>query len=178
MLKDHLETIASRLAAGDTQREIASSLGFSSQAVSMALLAAGLRVDRSQNRLKRQLAERDMRAMRRYGCSWSEYQEIPKSARSAYLDQKRNAQARGIGWEFKISEWWRFWVESGRWHERGKGRSGYVMGRRGDVGPYSQTNVYICSQVQNLKDSYVFKPATARRSTHPIKVCADEAKPV
>ena len=70
-----------------------------------------------------------------------------------YAAQKRRARRRRIEWQFTFRTWWAVWYESGKWSERGP--SGYVMGRRGDTGPYSPSNVYICLSSENVRDSFV-----------------------
>ena len=79
----------------------------------------------------------------------------------AYMYQRRTARTRGIGWEFDFRAWFDFWLESGHWHERGRGK-GYCMARFGDSGPYSKENVYICTVGENFSDSYITKPARSR----------------
>lgn len=71
----------------------------------------------------------------------------------AYAGQKRGARGRGIKWEFTFASWIAVWEESGKFAQRGRGADKYVMARFGDVGPYSPTNVYICTNSQNLIDA-------------------------
>ena len=79
---------------------------------------------------------------------------MSKSRFSKYLGQKHNAKHRGIEWKFKFEDWCRVWDESGKWELRGTGKGKYVMGRFGDVGPYSPDNVEIIPFEQNIKDAY------------------------
>lgn len=68
----------------------------------------------------------------------------------AYAHQRNAAERRrNIEWKLTLPEWWGIWQASGRWAERGVGR-GYMMCRRGDVGPYAVGNVYIGPGVENL----------------------------
>lgn len=86
-----------------------------------------------------------------------------------YIQQRRNALGRGIEWKFTFAEWWRVWQESGKWDERG--RTGYVMARYGDGdAPYSPATVYICTQQQNIKDSFIVYPD--RRAG--VRIASDE----
>lgn len=78
-----------------------------------------------------------------------------------FVEQRRNAKVRDIGWELTFAQWWGIWQESGHWGERGRGQ-GYCMARWADDGPYSVENVYICTIGQNFSDSYITKPASAR----------------
>ena len=92
----------------------------------------------------------DEKCMEIYGCIVWSAMLVPKSARVKYCRQKGGAKARGIPWQFTLVQWWDVWKSSGKWDERGIG--GYVMGRFGDVGPYSASNVYICTHAQNTHD--------------------------
>ena len=67
--------------------------------------------------------------------------------RSAYLDQKNNAESRGIDFLFSLDEWVEWWGDdidrrgvicssTGRKMFRNR----LVMARHGDVGPYSPSN--------------------------------------
>lgn len=67
----------------------------------------------------------------------------------AFNAQKKGAAIRGIGWELTVWEWWTIWLESGRWHARGRG-AGYMMCRKGDLGPYAVGNVFIASGIENV----------------------------
>lgn len=81
----------------------------------------------------------------------------------AYSHQRNAAlKARGIGWELPLMQWWAIWTDSGHWQDRGVGR-GYMMCRKGDVGPYAVGNVYIGPGVENLS-------AAAKKADLPIGV--------
>ena len=71
----------------------------------------------------------------------------------AYRHQMDGAKGRGIPWEFTIETWWAVWEKSGKWEQRGRGMDKFVMGRFGDIGPYSPSNVYICTGLDNRRDS-------------------------
>lgn len=80
-----------------------------------------------------------------------------------YAQHRKNARQRGLGWNFTFAEWWRVWLESGKWGERGRGKQGYVMARWGDGQvPYSVNTVYICTSAQNIKDGYIVSPSAER----------------
>lgn len=80
-----------------------------------------------------------------------------------YKQQRSNAKKRGIAWNFTFPEWWGVWQESGKWDQRALTKDGYVMARWGDGdAPYSVDTVYICTQSQNAKDSYIVIPAAER----------------
>lgn len=82
-----------------------------------------------------------------------------------YIQHRSSAKKRGIGWDFNFAQWWQVWQDSGKWSERGRGPGyhGYVMARFGDADtPYSVDTVYICTQSQNSKDSFIVSPAANR----------------
>ncbi|MDP9651914.1 sigma factor-like helix-turn-helix DNA-binding protein [Paraburkholderia caledonica] len=114
-------------------------------------------------------ANRDERSMRVYGCLYAGLEALlgkgvqPTSnkATKAYVHQKRNSAKRGIKFSLTFPQWWAVWQKSGKWEQRGRGQ-GYVMARTGDVGSYSVGNVYICTQSQNSKDSFIKTPASVR----------------
>lgn len=90
---------------------------------------------------------------------------VPLSPMHKYVQQRSNAKRRGIAWHFTFADWWRVWQQSGKWDQRGRGAGyhGYVMARWGDADtPYSPETVYICTQSQNAKDSYIVIPAAVR----------------
>lgn len=39
-----------------------------------------------------------------------------------------------------------------------RGRKGYVMSRRNDIGPYSTENCFIQTAVENVKEAHINKP--------------------
>lgn len=77
--------------------------------------------------------------------------------------QRQRAKVRGIEWLLTFEEWWAIWQQSGKWPQRGRKGDQYVMARRGDVGPYSTTNVLICLQRQNSRDAHANGRIPARR---------------
>lgn len=132
-----------------------------------------LSVDDIRAKNRRQQAEKDKRCLDRYGCSYEQLRPIKAEQRTAksyetspfgaFRRQRQNARNRGIGWEMTLWQWWSVWQESGLWHQRGPG-SGYCMARYGDSGPYSVENVYITTISQNIRDSFLVKPAALRRA--------------
>jgi hypothetical protein len=89
-------------------------------------------------------------------------------ARDRYNVQKHCAvKRRGIGWEITFEEWYKFWLDSGHWEERGRG--GYVMARYGDKGPYAIGNVEIKHHVENMHDTKGMK-RKPRTEEHMAKI--------
>ena len=108
----------------------------------------------------------DARCLKKHGCTFAQYRGLMLAGRKtsrdrgpvgAFCRQRQNARSRRIGWELKLWDWWMIWQESGKWEQRGRGQ-GYCMARKGDTGPYSKDNVYICTIGQNFSDSYLVKP--------------------
>ncbi len=102
-------------------------------------------------RIERLAAKRDALYLAKKGCTFDQYKSIPRKATHAFSMQQKNAKQREIPWEFTLWQWWTLWQESGRWSQRGRG-SGYVMCRKGDVGPYSVDNVFIATGRENSSD--------------------------
>jgi hypothetical protein len=110
----------------------------------------------------------DKRCASIYGCTYEIASDLndgkkfsqPGGRARFYVEQRRNAIRRGIPWEITFPQWVEVWRESGRWDERG--RSGYVMARVGDSGPYKVGNVEIITQSQNSKDGYLIVTAAER----------------
>jgi hypothetical protein len=72
-----------------------------------------------------------------------------KDAKKKYDVQARQAKHRGVPFLITFEEWCYVWEQSGKWYQRGCGRGKYVMSRRGDLGAYEFTNVYIQSHGDN-----------------------------
>lgn len=117
-------------------------------------------------KIRDELDRRNQACFSKYGCDLEQHKELlamkPRNPIIAFRSQRSNARKRGIKWDFKLWDWWRVWVESGKWNQRGRG-DGYVMARIKDSGPYSRENVYITSASQNIRDGYVFNPVCDRR---------------
>ena len=108
---------------------------------------------RAAERRARKATEKDIKSIRRHGCTWEQYAALRamKIPTRAFAQQRSNAKVRGIGWELSLWEWWLIWQASGHWHERGRGQ-GYVMCRRGDTGPYAVGNVFIAPARHNSSE--------------------------
>ena len=78
---------------------------------------------------------------------------------SRYTDHKNHAARRRIQFLLTFEEWLKLWIDSGRMHERGTHKGGYVMARFGDKGPYAIGNVRIITQVENQAE-YIPTPET------------------
>lgn len=138
---------------GLTIQQIADHFGLSDVAIVFDLRRAGVDT-------------RDVRAWKFYRCSHTDFVKFndgqPAGARGSraflYMKQASNVKFRRIGWHISFPEWVTLWRDSGHFHERGRG-TGYVMARRGDVGPYAIGNVYITHSTDNTRDGHKFRRA-------------------
>lgn len=75
----------------------------------------------------------------------------------AYTQHKSNAKTRGVSFLFTFEQWRDWWIATGKWELRGRGRGKYCMRRHGDVGPYSIDNVFCGLNEENVRDGNVGK---------------------
>jgi hypothetical protein len=90
-----------------------------------------------------------------------------------FEQQRRQAKQRGIEWLLSFDEWFKVWQDSGMWLLRGKRAGQYVMARKGDVGPYSTANVYICLASENHSHAH----ANGRVPIRPRRVVVRRHRP-
>lgn len=109
---------------------------------------------RAKEKIRAARNRQDLRRIRKYGVTVAEYDLIQKHLDSTgasplhrFSKQKLHAKNRGIEWMLNFAEWWSIWSVSGKWAERG--RTGYVMARHGDTGPYAVGNIKIISAKEN-----------------------------
>lgn len=164
------QDIVTRFKSGQTLREISAAIGITYQAVHLRLQRMGIHRQeggislRAAIKSKERITKRDQLALRTFGVSSHEKQELEKKyprCLHKYRQQRNNAIQRGVEWQLNIAEWIKVWEESGHFHERAK--NGYVMARYGDSGPYAAGNVYICTSSQNVKDYYKHSGRPVRR---------------
>lgn len=74
------------------------------------------------------------------------------SARNKYSMQKCSSFKRNIVFKLTFEEWWKIWIVSGHWEERGRGKGKYCMARFNDRGPYAVDNVKIVKHEENNKE--------------------------
>jgi hypothetical protein len=153
-------------ATGVTQAEIGRMYGVTRQAVQQLMKAhCGTTSKDGGPRALSRLAKADKKARieRDRGCTLEQYAELRKFGQEsgvarwktpigAFALQRANARHRGIDWDLKLWDWWVIWRDSGKWNERGRG-NGYVMSRKGDVGPYAIGNVFIQRGGSNTKEA-------------------------
>lgn len=81
-----------------------------------------------------------------------------KDANKKYRGQMSHSKTRNIPFTLTFDEWITIWLDSGHWHERGKGKGTYVMSRRGDKGGYELGNVFIQSNLDNVLQAQKGRP--------------------
>lgn len=154
------EQMAALYRSGLTLKEIGDQYSLTRERVRQLIRAChGLRADNGGARksaLEKKAkfeANRNARSLQKWGCNWDQYVVLRdlRKPTLAYASQRQNAKKRGIGWELNLWQWWSIWQQSGHWHARGRGQ-GYVMCRKGDLGPYSISNVFIALARQNTSD--------------------------
>ena len=79
----------------------------------------------------------------------------------AYTQHKSNAKTRGVDFLFAFEQWRDWWVATGKWEQRGRGRGKYCMRRQGDTGPYSIDNVFCGTNEENVRDGNLGKSVSA-----------------
>jgi hypothetical protein len=67
--------------------------------------------------------------------------------------QRAASKRRGIPFDFSYAEWMRKWRSSGHLRQRGTMSGNYVMGRHGDRGAYTSSNVRIVTVQQNVREA-------------------------
>lgn len=149
--------------SGLTSSEIAPLFGIAARSVSALLRSYGVRRSEGGKEvaaaIKRQraIAAKRLARFEVRGCSPDDFDsdEQFEEARARFKQQKSRAVTRRIGWELTFAEWWSIWRASGKWDVRGRrAADSAVMARRGDVGPYSASNVYITTLANNFVESH------------------------
>lgn len=151
--------------AGATCPEISQLFSLSPQRVQQILSSHGVsRADGGQRRKADDRVERarvatDARYYAKWGHTRDEHRKLLALGRGkgdrgpvrAFAQQRKSAAFRGIAWHLTLAEWWRIWLDSGKWYKRGRGHGAYVMSRRGDAGAYELGNVFI--QLADINNS-------------------------
>ncbi|QHJ76797.1 MAG: hypothetical protein [Bacteriophage sp.] len=138
--------------SGKTLSEVAVIYGVSTERIRQILEMHGLNGKSGgvSKKVEARKIKEEERFMMKHGCTREQfdsikghYTEKTKSPWCAFKSQRRNAISRGVEWKFVFWDWWRVWMESGKWEFRGRGQCCYCMCRIGDSGAYEIGNVYI-----------------------------------
>ena len=76
-----------------------------------------------------------------------------------YSQHKQRAKRKGIPFELTLAEWYKIWIDSGHYHNKGTKRGQYVMSRYGDKGGYTIGNVHIQTVGQNTQEAFTINNA-------------------
>lgn len=87
-----------------------------------------------------------------------------------YRKHKNGANRRGIDFLFTFEEWFKIWMDSGHWHERGRKKGQYVMARFGDKGPYAIGNVKIILHEENASEGTTGRKLSDERLAALVKI--------
>lgn len=152
------EQIIDAFKLGKTLQEIASFNGISRQRIHQIISSSGLR--RCDGGAWLRTTKREARiclADKKYIEKWGisrvqrkEMQSMQNDPFLRFLQQKNNAQTRGISFTLTFTEWWKIWFDSGLWQNRGI--RGYVMARFGDTGSYCVGNVHLITSADNGRE--------------------------
>jgi len=62
-----------------------------------------------------------------------------------------------IEWHLTFDEWYKIWIDSGKYHLRGPGKDQYCMSRINDIGNYEVGNVFIQKSSDNVSQARIKK---------------------
>lgn len=149
--KELCEIIERMMAQGKSYGEIAGCIGCTRGYVSNLAKDFGLV----------KLSEPELRIIRVYGITVEEFDSIMEESEAlgfqrldkSFRRHRTGAKHRGIEFLLTLREWWGIWKP--HYHKRGVGGGKMVMGRKGDVGPYSVENVEIIPFEKNVADARV-----------------------
>ncbi len=161
--KYNVPEIIERLKRGDTLDKIGKEHGVTRERIrqvvaregySVADLHARLLARRKAATQKRLWTKKTRRLKRIWDLSVREYNAIVKkygtsscagSPLTTYKSQRGNALQKGSEWTLTFKQWWDIWQNSGRWEQRGLGKTNYVMTRRDLSKGFTPENVIICT---------------------------------
>lgn len=95
--------------------------------------------------------------------------------RKAFTQHKSNAAQRGVAFLFTFEQWRDWWIATGKWDQRGRGRGKFCMRRIGDIGSYSIDNVFCGTNEENVRDGNLGKRLS--ESTKALMSKAHKGKP-
>jgi hypothetical protein len=160
------EEILSLYKSGASQAEIGEKYRVSRQRVQQILSKIGIsyrqggRAERVRQAAISVANERAAKFLQKHGMTEVRFNQLNELVSSngmtphyAFMEQRRNAMSRGVGWKLNFADWWSVWEESGKWMKRGIYRGEYVMSRPGDTGPYELGNVLIVTNGDNVREA-------------------------
>lgn len=88
----------------------------------------------------------------------------------SYTKKRIDRNGNPIGWELTFDQWLDIWIKSGHLSNRGTHSGGYVMARKGDIGPYNLDNVDIILHSDNIKFAKSYYKVTDELKSHLSKL--------
>lgn len=77
-----------------------------------------------------------------------------KKTKEQFQNHRQRAKRKGIPFELTFDEWYKIWIDSGHYHNKGTKRGQYVMSRYGDKGGYTVDNVHIQTVGENTREAF------------------------
>lgn len=152
------EKMAALYQSGKSLREVGHEFGLTSERVRQLISQdygltrtdGGAHHAATSKKVKRRIAQ-DKWSMEKHGCSYEQYRRLAGVPTRRFNEHRNHARFRGVEWKMNLWEWWTIWQQSGKWDQRGSGQ-GYVMCRKGDLGPYAVGNVFIAPSPVNCSE--------------------------
>ena len=162
MREKRANRLAAEYAAGRTLAEIGSANGISRTRVrrivqTSTVAAVAIRKEAAQAKrravLATRVARREAKAAKLGVCVFRLKEIADQGWLGAYRKQKDSARRRGIDFELTFGKWLELWEASGHLNDRGRGHGKFCMSRIGDVGSYSDGNVFIQPADENNRQA-------------------------
>ena len=80
---------------------------------------------------------------------------VVNKSKQQYHNHKARAKRKGIPFELTFEQWYKIWLDSGHYHEKGTKHGQYVMSRYQDKGGYTIDNVYIQTVGDNTREAFL-----------------------
>lgn len=84
-------------------------------------------------------------------------QNVYKEHFTKFKAQKAMAKHRDVEWLLSFDEWMNWWNLTGHYEERGRKANEFVMSRFNDVGPYSLSNIFCQTRIENTIEARKIK---------------------
>jgi len=78
------------------------------------------------------------------------HQQYSRQRSFCKTTDKRDAAGNPVEMKMSFEQWMQVWIDSGKYHLRGKRKGCYVMGRKNDLGHYEVGNVDIIPTEENI----------------------------
>ena len=148
---------------GETTEAVSSRYGLSRQMVWKIINKAGLNRhnagpygnDAFKAKRKKQAQARqrirEARCLEVYGLPYWTMQAIFEQYKGrrptpwgAFQRQRHTARRRDVKWDLTFGDWWRAWLDSGQWEQRGRKPGQYCLTREDMRQGFTKDNIHIC----------------------------------